>query len=332
MKKYIFPVLIAMCLIVVSACDTNTNTSNTETIATTVVKAPAFNADSAYSYIQQQVNFGPRVPGTTAQKNCAAWMQAQLKKYCDSVYVQDVTVTQPISGKTFPCINVIGEINPQAASRVLLLCHWDSRGFADEDADPKNHNTPIDAADDAASGVGVLIEIARAIKAQKLDIGVDILMADVEDYGKSELDMQAMKQGLPSTYCLGTRYWAQNLHKFGYRANYGICLDMVGAKGATFLLEQNSRQLAGDFQNKVWTMASQLGHSSYFLFQDGGAITDDHMEVNQYARIPCIDIINTQPNAGFAPHWHTMNDNMAVINKGTLQAVGETVLGALYNY
>jgi glutaminyl-peptide cyclotransferase len=333
MKKNIIRLMIALCLVSSVSCTEDDATNSTDTSQQTpLVKAPSFNADSAYSFVQQQVNFGPRVPGTASQKNCAAWMQAQLKKYCDSVYVQDITVTQPIAGKTFPCINIIGEINPAAASRVLLLCHWDSRGFADEDADKKNHTKPIDAADDGASGVAVLIEIARAIKAQKLDIGVDILLADVEDYGTSEMDGLAAQRGLPSTYCLGTRYWAQNLHKFGYRANFGICLDMVGAKGATFLLEQNSKQLAGDFQQKVWTIASKLGYSNYFLFQNGGAITDDHMEVNQYARIPTIDIINTTTNGGFAPHWHTVNDNISVIEKGTLKAVGETVLGVLYNY
>jgi hypothetical protein len=328
MKKYILYIVSVLAISSVASCGDNTTSTNIETTTPSLVKAPTFSADSAYANVQTQVNFGPRVPGSASQKKCAAWMEQQLRKYCDSVYIQHVTVTQPVTSKTYPCINVIGEINPQAATRVLLLCHWDSRGWADEDANPKFHNTPIDAADDAGSGVGVLIEVARAIKSQKLDIGVDILFADVEDYGKSEWE----QANYPSTYCLGTRYWAQNPHKYGYRANFGMCLDMVGAKGATFKLEQQSKMLAGDFQKKVWTTASQLGHSSYFQFADGGSITDDHMEINQYARIPCIDIINTQPNGGFAPHWHTMNDKMDIIDKSTLQAVGETVLAVLYNY
>jgi glutaminyl-peptide cyclotransferase len=215
-------------------------------------------------------------------------------------------------------------INPAAKSRVLLLCHWDSRGFADMDSVKANQSKPILAADDGASGVAVLLEIARAIRQKKLDIGVDILFADVEDMGKDEYGNDS--------YCLGTRHWAKNPHYYGYTANYGICLDMVGAKGATFLIEQQSKMIAGDWQNKVWNTANRLGHTSYFLYQDGGAITDDHMEINNYARIPCIDIINLNSNGGFAPHWHTQQDNMDIIDKNTLKAVGETVLGVLYNY
>lgn len=301
-----------------------------ESTETKLKKAPAFNTDQAYADIQTQLAFGPRVPGTKAQQDCAAWMEAELRKSCNQVYVQKVNVTQPVSGKVFPCINLIGEINPQAQSRVLLLCHWDSRGMADQDPDSKNHSKAIDAADDGASGVAVLLEIARAIKTQKLDIGVDILLADVEDMGKNEYE----KEGQPSSFCLGTRYWAQNFHKPGYKANYGICLDMVGAKDAQFLLEGNSKAVAPDVQNKVWTIASQLGYSRYFNYIDGGAITDDHVEVIQYAKIPTIDIINTPTltKTGFAPHWHTLNDNINVIDKNVLSAVGNTVLTVLYNY
>ncbi len=329
--KKIFSSLLILCAasIILTTISCNDTITNTETAATPALKkAPGFNADSAYAYTAAQCAFGPRVPGTKAQQQCAAWMQQKLQQFVDTVYVQNTIVTQPVSGKKFPNINVIGVINPKAATRVLLLCHWDSRGFADEDANKANHTKPIDAADDGASGVGVLLEMARAMKQQPCDIGIDILFADVEDMGKSEWE----KPNYPSTYCLGTRYWAQNPHVYGYRANFGICLDMVGAKGATFRLEQQSKMLAGDWQKKVWNMASQLGHSSYFLFEDGGSITDDHMEINQYANIPCIDVINTQATGGFATHWHTLQDNMQVIDRGTLKAVGETMLGVLYNY
>jgi glutaminyl-peptide cyclotransferase len=326
-NKPLLLIFLLSLLFIAPSCNDEQTTQTTATETPSLKPSPVFNADTAYQSIVKQLSFGPRVPGTPAQQQCADWMEQQLKLYCDSVYVQKVTVTQPVTNKTFPCINLIGAINPSAASRVLLLCHWDSRGFADEDPDPKNHTKAIDAADDGASGVAVLIEIARAIKAQKLDIGVDILLSDVEDYGKSEWE----KPNAPSSFCLGTRYWAQNPHIYGYRANFGICLDMVGAKNATFALEANSRLLAGDFQKKVWTIASQLGHSSFFVFTDGISTTDDHMEINQYARIPCIDIINAT-QTGFGAHWHTMNDNINIIDKSTLKAVGETVLGVLYNY
>jgi glutaminyl-peptide cyclotransferase len=325
MKKLL---LIIAIIITCNAC-TDDTTNPTENTSTVTITPPAFNADAAYESIKTQVAFGPRVPGSAAQKKCAAYMQAALKQVTDSVYVQAVNVTQPVSGKVFPCINIIGEINPQAKTRILLLCHWDSRGMADADSNKANYNKPIDAADDGASGVAVLLEIARAIKTQKLDIGVDILLADVEDMGKTEYEQASI-----SSFCLGTRYWAQNPHKPGYKANYGICLDMVGAKNAEFKLEQNSKNYAGDWQNKIWQAANTAGHGQYFINSDGGQITDDHMEIIQYAKIPCVDIINlpTITNTGFPMHWHTLNDNINVIDKNTLKAVGETLLRVIYQY
>jgi glutaminyl-peptide cyclotransferase len=327
--KQLFAITAIIVITTIYSCKDN-NTSTDTTTTTTAVKAPAFDANQAYEHIKTQLAFGPRVPGTKAQKDCAAWMQKQLKNSCDTVYLQQTQVTQPVSNKVYPCYNVIGVINPQAASRVLLLCHWDSRGMADQEADKSKHNTPIDAADDGASGVAVLLEIANSIKKQKLDIGVDILMADVEDMGKSEYE----KPYVESSFCLGTRYWAKNPHISNYKANYGICLDMVGARNAEFKLEQNSKASAGDFQNKIWQAASSLGYGNYFIYQDGGAITDDHMEVIEHRKIPTVDIINipSATTTGFAQHWHTLNDNINVIDKNTLMAVGSTVLHVLYNY
>jgi glutaminyl-peptide cyclotransferase len=321
MKKNL---LILGTIIFINACNFGEQ-QNTETPTIEAIKAPAFNSNNAYEIIKAQLAFGPRVPGTAAQKNCAAYLQAELKKVTDSVYTQNVNVTQPVSGKVFPCINIIGAINPEAKTRVLLLCHWDSRGMADEDGNKANHTKAIDAADDGASGVAVLLEIARAIKTQKLDIGVDILFADVEDMGKSEYE----KNGI-SSFCLGTRYWAQNPHLPNYKANNAICLDMVGAKNAEFKLEYNSKMYAADWQRKIWQAANNCGHSQYFINTDGGQITDDHMEIIQYTKIPCVDIINFGTN--FPKHWHTINDKIDVIDKNTLQAVGETVLNVLYNY
>jgi glutaminyl-peptide cyclotransferase len=321
-----------LCLLCIASCKFGSNEGETssDTPATSTVTAPQFYSDNAYAHVEKQLSFGPRVPGTKAQQQCADWMIAELKKSCDTVYVQKTNVMQPISSKVYPCINVIGSINPQAQSRVLLLCHWDSRAMADMDSNKANHSKAILAADDGASGVAVLIEMARAIKTQKLDIGVDILMADVEDMGRSEWE----KPGLESTYALGTRYWARNPHLPGYKANYAICLDMVGARGAEFRLEQYSKQSAPDFQKKIWQTASNLGYNNYFIFEDGGAITDDHVEVIKYAGIPSVDIINipAASTTGFAPHWHTMADNLSVIDKNTMRAVGQTVLQVLYEY
>lgn len=302
----------------------NTKGNNIEAIPNALkINTPNFNADSAYNFIQQQLNFGFRTPGSIGQKKCADWMQQKLKTFCDTVYRQSAQVKGG-DGKMLPCINLIGSINPKATKRILLLTHWDSRSWADEDDSAQTK--PILAADDAGSGVGVLIELARQVHSQKIaaDMGIDILFTDVEDYGKTEWG--------EDSYCLGTQYWAHNPHVSNYTAEFGILLDMVGAKGATFPLEMLSSQFAPDVQRNVYQAAQRAGFSSYFPFVQGGGITDDHKYVNEIIRIPTIDIINLIPNSQepFKPHWHTHDDNMNIIDRATLKAVGQTLLQIIY--
>ena len=298
-------------------------TGDTTTVVTKPVNAPAFDADSAYVSVSKQVALGPRTPGSKAQTQCAAWMEGKLKLVCDTVYRQDVHVTGG-DGKSLPCINLIGVINPAATKRILFLTHWDSRPWADQDT--KDKDKPILAADDGGSGVAVLLEVARQLKAHGLSssLGIDILFTDVEDYGRSEWG--------ENSYCLGTQYWAHHPHVPGYRADFGILLDMVGAHGAQFPMEGSSARFAGDIQQKVWKAAGDAGYSSYFPFAAGADITDDHIPVNQVAGIKTIDIINLtfDPQNPFAPHWHTHADVMGIIDKNTLKAVGQTLLQAIY--
>lgn len=284
---------------------------------------PDFNATVAYQLIQQQVDFGPRVPGTAAQKKCADWLEQQLKASCDTVYRQEATVTAG-NGKKLPCINLIGSLNPKAPNRILLLAHWDSRPWADQDkTDP---DKPILGADDGGSGTAVLISLSRIIHQHPLPKGwgIDILLADVEDYGKTAWG--------DSSYALGTQYWAKHPQVPNYHAQAGILLDMVGAKDARFPLEAYSTQHAPDVQNAVWKAASQAGYSSYFVYENGGQITDDHVPVNEILKIPTIDIINLPAGSvtGFGSYWHTHQDNMSIIDTNTLKAVGQTLLQYLY--
>ncbi len=287
------------------------------------INTPDFNADSTYADINTQVTMGPRTPGSAAQKKCADWMQGRLKVVCDTVYRQEAKVTGG-DGKQLPCYNLIGSINPKAQRRILLLTHWDSRPWADQDT--KDKDKPILAADDASSGVAVLLEMAKKIKAMGLssDLGIDILFTDVEDYGKTEWG--------ENSYCLGTQYWAKHPHVAGYKAEFGILLDMVGASGAQFPLEGFSSEFAPAQQQMVWQAAGHAGYSSYFPFVQAGKITDDHVPVNQITGIKTIDIINLNVNSQniFAPHWHTHNDNMGIIDKNTLKAVGQTLLQVIY--
>ncbi len=316
---------LSVALLISSCKDENANddTDSNDSVEQIVIDKPVFNADSAYAYIDKQVSFGPRVPGTAAQKNCALWMQEKLSSFCDTVYVQNVQVKTG-DGKMLPCINLVGSINPNAANRILLLAHWDSRPWADMDVE--NKEQAIIAADDGGSGVGVLIELARQMQTKPLpkDLGVDILFTDVEDYGKSEWG--------DDSYALGTQYWARNPHLPGYTASFGILLDMVGARNARFPLEGFSTQYASAVQQRVWKAAGTAGYSSYFPFEQGPGITDDHVFVNKLINIPTIDIINLNTNTekSFAPHWHTHQDNMSIIDKNTLKAVGETLLQVIY--
>lgn len=314
-------ICLAFLIISLNSCSDDVETNSSNSTAPAKVAAPIFNADNAYEYVKAQLAFGPRVPGTEAQKNCALWMQTELKKYADTVYVQSVELTQPVSKIKYPAINIIASFNPSVTDRVLLLAHWDSRPWADEDS--KNKNQPIAAADDGASGVAVLMEIAAKIKTAKPNIGVDILLVDAEDAGKTEWS--------ELSWCLGTQYWAANPHITGYRAMFGICLDMVGSKDARFPLEGNSQQYAGSIQREIWDTARSLGYSNYFVNEPGGTITDDHLVINTIANIPCVDIINLKPNGGFGDHWHTHQDDISIIDKATLKAVGQTVLQVVYN-
>ncbi len=318
MQKILLAVI--LCTLIFTSCE---NENNTIDEPAALNEAPVFNADNAYAHIEKQLSFGPRVPGTNGQKQCAAYLQSEIEKHCDTVYVQKAKVTQPISEKNYPCINIIGSMNPDALYRILILAHWDTRPWAD--MDDENRNKPILGADDGASGCGVMLEVARAIKESDLqleDVGIDFLFVDVEDVGKTEWSSLS--------YSLGTQYWAKNPHVANYKANYGICLDMVGAKNAQFLLEGYSKQYADDKQRNIWDIANRLGYGQYFLYQDGGAITDDHVVVNEMANIPCVDIINLQEGGSFGKYWHTHDDDIDIIDKRTLKAAGQTVLQVLY--
>ena len=318
------PLLLLLPLLPACKGNDSQQTQSADTATTkpaTTAYVPQFNADSAYSEVKAQVAFGPRIPGSPAQKQCADWMQAKLHDVCDTVYRQTTTLTGG-DKKPLPCINIIGVIHPAATHRILLLAHWDSRPWADQDI--KDQDKPILAADDGGSGVAVLIEVARALKAHPLpaNTGIDILLTDVEDYGKTQWG--------DASYALGTQYWAAHPHIPGYKADYGILLDMVGARDAVFPLEQTSTGYAPDVQQRIWKAATDAGYSSFFPMQAGGGITDDHTFVNSIAHIPTIDIINLANNGNFASHWHTHNDDMNIIDPKTMKAVGQTLLQALF--
>lgn len=310
------------------SCQTTSSQESVPQEEITLNPAPDFNADSAYIFVEKQVSFGPRVPNTKAHKECATWLVTKLKQLGCEVSTQDFVATT-FDGKKLNATNIIGSINPTATKRILLTAHWDARSVADKDSVDKNK--AIDAANDGGSGVGVLLELARSIQQAKTkpNVGVDIIFFDVEDVGEPE-DFKG-EHG-QNSWCLGSQYWASHKHKENYTAYYGINLDMVGAKGAVFPYEGTSMQYAPMIVRNVWDIASRLGYSTLFIDADGGGLIDDHVPVNDVAKIQMIDIIELRPNdpKTFGAYHHTHQDNMSVIDKNTLKAVGQTVLTVLY--
>jgi len=292
------------------------------------IVVPAFSADSAYVYIAKQVDFGPRVPNSPAHVACAEYLVGKLRAFGASVYEQRADL-YAFDGTKLNAVNIIGSFGSEKKSRILLFAHWDSRPWADHDPNPANRNKPVTGANDGASGVGVLLEMARQIGQVNPASGVDIIFFDAEDYGAP--------QNIPGNYedswCLGSQYWSKNPHVKGYTAKFGVLLDMVGAGNATFYRESFSEYYAPGVVDKIWSTAASLGFERYFINQSGGAVTDDHVYVNKLTGIPSANIIHysTENQKGFGDFWHTVNDDMSVIDKNTLMAVGTTLMKVVYS-
>lgn len=327
--KFSFFGIFAIAILLLSSCNISPKeeSKQKEESPKKEVQVPLFNADSAYQYVAEQVAFGPRVPNTEAHRTAALYLEQTLKRFTPDVLVQSFQ-QRAYDGTVLNGKNIIAQFNKDQKKRVLLAAHWDSRPFADHDPDEANHHTAIDGANDGASGVGVLLEIARQMSIQAPDVGVDIVLFDLEDYGVPAF----AGEGSNESWALGSQYWANNPMPMGYTANFGILLDMVGAKNVSFRMEHYSMRYAPHIVKKVWKQAGALGFGSIFLFEEGGYVMDDHIPVNEILQIPMIDIIHYDDSrdSSFFPHWHTVNDNLENIDKESLRIVGETVTHVVY--
>ena len=304
-------------------------TSEVETSNPVVI--PAFQRDSAYAFVAKQVAFGPRNPGSEGIAAFRNWLIAKLEGYGATVYQQEFQA-RIYTGDTYPSVNIIGSFNPSSKNRILLAAHYDTRFIAEEDEDESMREKPIDGADDGASGVGVLVEIARLLSETPIETGIDLVFFDAEDQGR-----RGDSQAYVETWCLGAQYWSRNPHIPGYDARFGILLDMVGARNAFFNKENvngvhtHASQIH-QLYNKVWSLANAMGKGRYFQGRSISGIIDDHYFVNRDAGIPMIDIINKPPDSeeGFGVHWHTHNDNLDIIDKNVLGSVGQVVTAVVY--
>ena len=319
-RDYLTPArLMLLVLVILASC--KPADQQKEKVVKPTVPAPNFNADSAYFFVQEQVDFGPRVPNSSAHQAAGDRIIERLESYGAKVTVQSFEATT-YDGVRLSLRNIMGSINPDAKKRILIAAHWDTRPWASKE--PDDPKQPFDGANDGGSGVAVMLEIARAIQAfdSLPEVGLDLLFFDGEDWGEEG-------GGDSDTWCLGSQYWSKN--KGRYAAYYGILLDMVGGKNAQFPYEGISKQYAKKILQKVWTEASLIGYGNYFVPRNEGQIADDHFYVNTIAKIPMIDIIHWEPGPGYFGDWHhTTRDNMDIIDKNTLKAVGQTVLHVVY--
>jgi len=310
----------------IQACGGDTATSNKQQVVTTPstppVKIPSFVADSSYAFIEKQLSFGVRVPGTDTHKACKNWLVEKFESYGADVIEQDFTANFP-NGESGAATNIIAQFKPKLNKRVILAAHWDTRMFGDQDEDASMRSKPIPGADDGGSGVGVLLEIGRLLNEFPIDMGIDIILFDAEDQGKSRST---------DYWCLGSKYWSNNKHKSSYSAQYGILLDMVGAKNPTFGKDAVSRKYAATQVEKLWTLARRMGYSDMFVNKNMSGLTDDHVYVNEIAKIPMLDIINRTESteSSFQKCWHTHCDDISVIDKRSLKVVGQVVTAAIY--
>ena len=299
----------------------------------------AFEADSAYRFIAEQVDFGSRVPGTPAHEACARYLREKLRAYGAEVHIQQGQKTN-YRGEPQQIYNIIGSFNPEAKRRVLLCAHWDSRPWCDQEENYDDRMQPVLGANDGASGVGVLLEVARQLNSlnpsnpsdRPEGPGIDIVFFDVEDMGAPSF---YTGKEVADDWCLGSQLWAERARQEGtnkaYR--YGILLDMVGSPDAVFPKEYFSLQYASAHVERVWNTARQLGYGRFFRDARSYPLTDDHYYVNTLAGIPCIDIIHydAQSGTGFAHYWHTTHDDMDNISRTTLDAVGKTLMAVICN-
>lgn len=276
---------------------------------------PAFDKDRAFDLLKKQVDFGPRYPGVAAHATTADFIASQLKPYADDVTTQQFR--QTVDGKSFELRNIIARFNPSAKQAVLLAAHWDTRPVADMEVDPAKRAKPILGANDGASGVAVLLELARVFAKQKPDVGVIMVFFDGEDYTTNPPSSQDM--------FLGSKYYAEHLDSRTKRTiKYGILVDMVGDKNLGINQESQSVQAAPEVVKRVWGTAKSLGYGRQFIPSVKYSISDDHVPLIR-AGVKCIDVIDFE----YGP-WHTLDDTVDKCSPNSLKIVGDVLSRVVY--
>lgn len=272
-----------------------------------------FDGVRAFSYLQRQVEFGPRIPGTPAHQQTGDWILTQLRALADTVAVQEIT-HRTARGTTLHLRNFFARFQPAAVERVLLLAHWDTRPTADQSANLAAQRLPVPGANDGASGVAVLLGLAEVLKARPPVLGVDLLFVDGEDYGNFADSNDVL---------IGSRWFAAHPPP-GYPPLFAVLFDMVGDRDLHLPYEQNSQAFAPEVVDRVWRVAESLGYGGIFLRQPGPSLTDDHVALQQ-GGIHAIDVVDFAygPNNSY---WHTTEDTLDKVSAASLQVVGDVAV------
>jgi len=274
---------------------------------------PQFDADNAFLYLEKQCAFGPRVPGSAAHQQCRDYLVSTLRLYADQVTTQPFMFTFGKPAKSVTATNIIAAFQPQKRDRILLCAHWDTRPWADMDKDPKNHNQPVVGANDGASGVAVLLEIARILYMHKPQIGIDIVLFDAEDAGE---------YGVDESWTLGSAAFVRQ-YRGKLTPRYGILLDLIGDADLDVYKEGFSNEYAKPIVDLVWQQAAALGIKE-FIPEVRHIVTDDHLAFLK-AGIPCIDIIDFD-----YPWWHTIHDTPDKCSSVSLGKIGTVLVHLIY--
>lgn len=323
--KQVIKIILVILLFIVSSCTRQNQQQPQKTISFTIgnlSQIPEFDEDLAYKYIQNQLSFGPRNPNSQGHKLTKEFLFNELRKFTDTTFLQNFTYPG-YDGEILQLSNIIASINPAAKYRIMLCAHWDTRPRSDKDPDPKNFNKPIPGANDGASGVAVLLALAKTLNENKPTIGIDIVLFDAEDYGK-ENDLL--------NYSIGAKYFVQNVPDY-IKPVFIILVDMVGDKDAVFKKEPNSIQFAPDVVDLVWNLANQLGLKT-FSNEVSEPIYDDHIPLG-LAGMKAINIIDSDLIGADTPiprrnYWHTQKDTIENISKETLEEIGRLLSYLIY--
>jgi hypothetical protein len=279
--------------------------------------APIFSGEEAFAYLTAQTDFGPRNPNSAGHVNCLNYLLGELQRFADAVNRQDFTHTGP-RGETIRLTNIIASFNLDATNRVMLAAHWDTRPWADHDSEPSKRDKPIIGANDGASGVAVLLELAKLLRQNPPPIGVDMLLFDGEDGGENN-DL--------TRFALGSKYFAA--HKSPtFNPRYGILIDMIGDAQLEIKKEQNSLRYARDVVEYVWSAAQRLGLRE-FVSETGPNVYDDHIPLNE-AGIKTIDLIDFDYPDRSNRYWHTSEDTPDKCSPASLQTIGSLLVHLIY--